>query len=90
MKLKNGTSIPATVSTSSVVAQVGRLLNHYPNSTFDYRFLYKMIQKFEIRNSTSKFLIFQIEGEENVVQVVYRNESIWCTQKAMVQLLMWV
>lgn len=30
--------IPATVSTSNVVAQVGRLLNHYPNSTFDYRF----------------------------------------------------
>ena len=30
--------IPATVSTSNVVAQVGRLLTHYPNSTFDYRF----------------------------------------------------
>lgn len=30
--------IPATVSTSNVVAQVGRLLSHYSNSTFDYRF----------------------------------------------------
>lgn len=30
--------IPATISTSNVVAQVGRLLTHYPNSTFDYRF----------------------------------------------------
>lgn len=30
--------MPATVSTSNVVAQVGRLLSHYTNSTFDYRF----------------------------------------------------
>lgn len=31
-------NMPATVSTSNVVAQVGRLLSHYSNSTFDYRF----------------------------------------------------
>lgn len=30
--------IPATVSTSNLVAQIGRLLSHYPNQTFDYRF----------------------------------------------------
>ena len=41
-----------------------------------------MAKRFEIRNSTAEFLIFQIEG----VQVVYRDESIWCTQKAMAQL----
>ena len=41
---------------------------------------------FEIRNSTAEFLIFQIEGKEDGVQVVYRDESIWCTQKAMAQL----
>ena len=45
-----------------------------------------MEKKFEIRNSTAEFLIFQIEGKENGVQVVYRDESIWCTQKAMAQL----
>ena len=45
-----------------------------------------MAKKFEIRNSTAEFLIFQIEGKEDGVQVVYRNESIWCTQKAMAQL----
>ena len=45
-----------------------------------------MAKKFEIRNSTAKFLIFQIEGKEDGVQVVYRDESIWCTQKAMAQL----
>lgn len=39
-----------------------------------------------IRNSTAEFLIFQIEGKEDGVQVVYRDESIWCTQKAMAQL----
>lgn len=45
-----------------------------------------MAKKFEIRNSTAEFLIFQIEGKEDGVQVVYQNESIWCTQKAMAQL----
>ena len=45
-----------------------------------------MAKKFEIRNSTAEFLIFQIEGKEEGVQVVYRDESIWCTQKAMAQL----
>ncbi len=45
-----------------------------------------MLRKFEIRNSTAEFLIFQIEGKEDGVQVVYHNESVWCTQKAMAQL----
>ena len=45
-----------------------------------------MAKKFEIRNSTAESLIFQIEGKEDGVQVVYRDESIWCTQKAMAQL----
>jgi len=45
-----------------------------------------MEKKFVIRNSTAEFLIFQIEGKEDGVQVVYRDESIWCTQKAMAQL----
>ena len=45
-----------------------------------------MAKKIEIRNSTAEFLIFQIEGKEDGVQVVYREESIWCTQKGMAQL----
>ena len=45
-----------------------------------------MPKKFEIRNSTAEFLIFQIEGKEDGVQVVYHKESVWCTQKAMAQL----
>ena len=45
-----------------------------------------MAKKFEIRNSTAEFLIFQIEGKEDGVQVVYHNESVWCTQKVMAQL----
>ena len=40
----------------------------------------------EIRNSTAEFLIFQLEGKEDGVQVMYQNETIWCTQKAMAQL----
>ena len=45
-----------------------------------------MLNKLEIRNSTAEFLIFQIEGKEDGVQVVYRDENIWCTQKTMAQL----
>lgn len=45
-----------------------------------------MAKKFEIRNSTAEFLIFQIEGKEDGVQVMYHNETVWCTQKAMAQL----
>ena len=45
-----------------------------------------MSKKFEIRNSTAEFLIFHIQGKEDGVQVVYHNESVWCTQKAMAQL----
>lgn len=45
-----------------------------------------MSKKFEIRNSTAEFLIFQIEGKEDGVQVVYRDETVWCTQKTMAQL----
>ena len=45
-----------------------------------------MPKKFEIRNSTAEFLIFQIEGKEDGVQVMYRDETIWCSQKAMAQL----
>lgn len=45
-----------------------------------------MAKNIEIRNSTAEFLIFQIEGKEDGVQVIYQNETIWCTQKAMAQL----
>lgn len=45
-----------------------------------------MAQNFEIRNSTAEFLIFIAEGKEDGVQVVYKDENIWCTQKAMATL----
>lgn len=45
-----------------------------------------MAKKFEIRNSTAEFLTFIAEGKEDGVQVAYRNETIWATQKAMAQL----
>ena len=44
------------------------------------------MKKFEIRNSTAEFLIFMVEGKEDGVQVVYKDENIWCTQKAMATL----
>ena len=41
-----------------------------------------MARQLEIRNSTAGFLSFVIEGKEDGIQVVYRNETIWATQKA--------
>ncbi len=45
-----------------------------------------MAKNFEIRNSTAEFLIFTLEGKEDGIQVMYRDETIWCTQKAMATL----
>lgn len=45
-----------------------------------------MAKNIEIRNSTAEFLIFQIEGKEDGVQVMYQSETIWCTQRVMAQL----
>ena len=45
-----------------------------------------MAKKIEIRNSTAEFLIFMAEGKEQGVEVYYKDESIWCTQKAMAML----
>ena len=36
-----------------------------------------------IRNSTMEFLIIQTEGTEQGVEVFYRDENFWATQKAM-------
>ena len=45
-----------------------------------------MAKRFEIRNSTAEFLIFILEGKEDGIQVMYKDETIWATQKAMAQL----
>ena len=42
-----------------------------------------MSKRIEIRNSTAEFLIFQIEGKEQGVEVYYKDKTVWCTQKAM-------
>ena len=45
-----------------------------------------MAKNIEIRNSTAEFLIFMLKGEEDGIQVMYKNETIWATQKAISQL----
>ena len=45
-----------------------------------------MSKKREIRNSTAEFLTFVAEGKENGIQVLYKDETIWATQKAMASL----
>lgn len=42
-----------------------------------------MDKRYEIRNSTAEFLIFQIENKEQGIEVFYKDENVWCTQKAM-------
>ena len=45
-----------------------------------------MAKNIAIRNSTAEFLIFMLEGKEDGIQVMYNDETIWATQKAMAQL----
>ena len=45
-----------------------------------------MATKHEIRNSTAEFLTFVAAGKEEGIQVLYKNETIWATQKAMATL----
>ena len=39
-----------------------------------------------VRNSTAEFLTFIAEGKEEGIQVLYKDETIWATQKAMAML----
>ncbi len=45
-----------------------------------------MAKKHEIRNSTAEFLIFQLESKGMGIEVFYKDENVWCTQKAMATL----
>lgn len=42
--------------------------------------------KLQIKNSTSEFLIFNLEAKEIGIEVMYNNDTLWMTQKAMSQL----
>ena len=37
-------------------------------------------------NSEIQFLLYSLPDEEGKVQVIVKDETIWCTQKAMAQL----
>ena len=45
--------------------------------------LHGMEKSLQIRNSTAEFLTFVLDGKEDGVQVLYKDEKIWATQKAM-------
>ena len=45
-----------------------------------------MSQQLQIRNSTAEFLIFQAEDKARGVQVFYKDETIWASQKAIAAL----
>jgi hypothetical protein len=35
-----------------------------------------------IRNSTAEFLMFQLDNKEQGIEVYYKDETLWMTQKA--------
>ena len=43
-----------------------------------------MAKKREIRNSTAEFLIFQIEGKEQGVEVYYKDKTVWYPQNTII------
>lgn len=45
-----------------------------------------MPKRHEIKNSTAEFLIFQLENKEQGVEVYYKDENLWATQKAIATL----
>ena len=45
-----------------------------------------MAKRKEIRNSTAEVLIFQAEDKGQGIEVIYKDETVWCTQKAMATL----
>jgi len=45
-----------------------------------------MAKRREIRNSTAEFLIFLAEAKGQGVEVYYKDENIWATQKTMAML----
>lgn len=45
-----------------------------------------MSKELQIRNSTAEFLIFQVEDKAQGVQVFYKDETIWASQKAIAAL----
>lgn len=42
--------------------------------------------EYNMTNSETQFILYQLPEEEGVIQVVVKDETIWATQKAMAQL----
>ncbi len=42
-----------------------------------------MAKRREIRNNIAEFLIFQIQGKGQGIEVYYKDKTVWCTQKAI-------
>ena len=45
-----------------------------------------MDKKLQIRNSTAEFLTFVLDGKEDGVQILYKDETVWATQKVIAEL----
>ena len=45
-----------------------------------------MAKDFMIRSSAEEFITFKVQEKDKGIQVRYENETLWMTQKAMVEL----
>ena len=45
-----------------------------------------MTTTLQIRNSTAEFLIFQLEDKANGIEIFYKDETLWASQKAIAAL----
>lgn len=45
-----------------------------------------MEKNLKIRNSTAEFLTFVLAGKEDGIQVLYKDETVWATQKVIAEL----
>ena len=43
-----------------------------------------MAKRREIRNSTAEFLIFQIEGKGQGIEVYYKDKTVWYPQNTII------
>ena len=43
-------------------------------------------KRLQIRNSTAEFLIFQLQDKEEGVEIIYKDETLWVSQKAIATL----
>lgn len=68
-------------------ARITQFLNQYSQIAESDSTLFRLMPTtLQIRNSTAEFLIFQLEDKANGIEVFYKDETLWASQKAIAAL----